>query len=72
MTREEHRASSLRIAEAQAAARAAHAANRCPTCGGPVVMNLSITGWVQCAQFGSVGFRADSNRPACPWQGFTR
>jgi hypothetical protein len=45
--------------------------NRCPTCGGPVRQNLSLTGWVQCAQFGAVGFRLDANRPACDWQGFT-
>ena len=72
MTREDHRASSLRIAEAQATARAALEANCCPTCGGAVKQNLALSGWVQCAQFGAVGFRADSNRPACPWQGFTR
>lgn len=45
--------------------------NRCPTCAGPVRSNLALTGWVQCAQFGAVGFRADANRPACNWQGFT-
>lgn len=72
MTTSERRAASDRIAEAQAAARAALSTNTCPTCGGPVKPNFAIAGWVQCVQFGAVGFRADSSRPACSWQGFTR
>lgn len=61
-----------RMAASQAEAQGALAANACPTCGGPVALNLSITGWVQCQQFGAVGFRLDSARPACSWQGFAR
>lgn len=33
--------------------------------------NSSLAGWWQCAQFGAVGFRADSSKPACSWQTFT-
>lgn len=66
------RAQSERIAAAQAATRAAVAANRCPTCGGGLDRNLSLAGWWQCEQYGSPVFRADPDRPACPWQGFTR
>jgi hypothetical protein len=45
--------------------------NCCPTCKGAVRINLALTGWVQCAQYGAAGFRADSSKPACGWQGFT-
>lgn len=45
--------------------------NRCPQCGSTVRQNLSLTGWVQCAQFGAPSFRLDSTKPACDWQGFT-
>jgi hypothetical protein len=60
------------MAASQAEAQRALAANRCPTCGRSVRQNLALTGWVQCSQFGAVGFRADSAVPACSWQGFTR
>lgn len=59
-----------RIARAQAEAGAALAANKCPQCGGGVRRNLALTGWVQCEQFGAVGFRKDASKPACSWQGF--
>ncbi len=61
-----------RVEKAQAEARAALAANKCPCCGRGVRLNLSITGWVQCDQFGAPGFRKDRNAPGCDWQGFTR
>ena len=56
--------SERRIAAAQAEARAALAANWCPKCGRPVRQNLALTGWVQCSQYGAVGFRADASAPA--------
>ncbi len=69
--RTERKAKQDRIAAAQAAVRQALAANACPDCGRPVRVNLSLTGWVQCSQYGSEGFRADSSLPSCNWQGFT-
>lgn len=60
-----------RIDAAHAEARKAREENRCPVCGRPVVRNLAITGWVQCSQFGAVGFRKDPAAPSCNWQGFT-
>jgi len=45
--------------------------NRCPMCAGPVRLNLALTGWVVCAQRGAPMMRADANKPACDWQGFT-
>lgn len=42
----------------------------CPCCSRAIKRNLSLTGWWQCSQFGAVGFRADSNMPACNWQAF--
>jgi len=60
-----------RLLAARLVASTALRDNRCPTCGGAVRINLSLTGWVQCRQFGAVGFRADANRASCDWQGFT-
>lgn len=45
--------------------------NRCPTCGAGLRRNLALTGWWQCEQFGADGFRKDSTKPSCSWQGFT-
>jgi len=53
-------------------ANMALATNTCPACGRGVRTNLAITGWVQCEQFGSIGFRKDDNAPSCSWQGFTQ
>lgn len=64
--------SERRMAQAQAQAQAALASNTCPSCGRAVRANLALTGWVQCSQFGAVGFRADASAPSCSWQGFTR
>ena len=57
--------------KAREAARYAVARNKCPVCGATLRRNLSITGWWQCSQYGAEGFRADSSKPACSWQGFT-
>ena len=43
----------------------------CPQCGSRVKRNLALTGWYQCSQYGADGFRADSTKPQCSWQGFT-
>ncbi len=62
-------ASAERMAAERAKVIAAVKANTCPVCGRPLRRNSSIAGWWQCSQFGAVGFRADSNAPACDWQG---
>lgn len=54
-----------------AAARAVVSAGICPSCGAGLKRNSSITGWYQCAQYGAIGFRADSAAPGCSWQAFT-
>jgi hypothetical protein len=66
------KASMERIAKAQAETRAVVATGKCPCCGESLKRNLSITGWWQCAQLGAEGFRKDSSKPACSWQGFTQ
>lgn len=60
-----------RVAAGRLEAITAVQSNRCPQCGRPVRRNLSITGWIQCSQFGADTHRADKSQPACPWQGFT-
>jgi len=67
----ERQASADRMAAAKAEARAVVSSGKCPDCGAPLRRNLSLAGWWQCSQYGAVGFRADSNKPACGWQGFT-
>ena len=59
-----------RMAAAREAVADAARRNRCPSCGGAVRRNLSLTGWWQCAQFGAPQFRADPRAPSCDWQGF--
>jgi hypothetical protein len=59
-----------RIAAEKTRVRDAYEANACPQCGRPVRLNLSLTGWVQCSQFGAEQFRADPKQPPCSWQGF--
>ena len=56
--------------EAQNAAIIKAQQEGCPCCGRKIERNLSITGWWQCTQFGAVGFRAESDKPACNWQAF--
>lgn len=64
--------SALRMAEQRAEAAQALHANTCPRCGRGVRRNPSLTGWVQCEQYGAEGFRKDATQPACGWQGFTQ
>lgn len=47
------------------------ASGKCPTCGGGLRQNLALAGWWQCEQKGAEGFRKDSSKPSCDWQGFT-
>lgn len=65
-------ASAKRMEESRNEARLAVMQNKCPLCGAPVRRNSALTGWVQCSQYGAEGFRADSSKPACSWQGFTQ
>ncbi len=66
------RESEQRIAVAQAEPRRIVATGTCTQCGSALRRNLALTGWWQCAQSGSVGFRADASLPSCSWQGFTQ
>ena len=45
---------------------------KCPDCGAPLRRNLALCGWWQCSQFGAEGFRADSSKPQCDYQTFTK
>lgn len=60
-----------RIQKTQAETRAIVATGKCPTCGASIRRNLSLAGWYQCEQLGAEGFRKDSTKPSCSWQGFT-
>ena len=60
-----------RIAREHFNTEVAYERGQCPMCGRGVRRNWSITGWIQCEQFGAVGFRADGSMPSCSWQGFT-
>ncbi len=71
-TKQDKAASKARIEAQQVETRAVVEKGVCPTCGAGIKHNLSLTGWVQCNQYGSVGFRKDSSKPACSWQGFTQ
>ena len=65
------KAMTARIAQAHAETLAVVKTGVCPDCGSKLRRNLSMTGWWQCVQYGAVGFRADSLKPSCGWQGFT-
>ena len=67
----EREASAARSAAHRAETLAVVTAGKCPCCGATVRRNLALTGWWQCAQYGADGFRKDSSKPACSWQGFT-
>ena len=66
----DRKASAARIAAAKAEAAQVVTTGRCPTCGGKLRANLSITGWWQCEQYGSGSFRARPNEAACSFQCF--
>lgn len=69
--RAERKASAERIVRAHAETMAVVQSGVCPCCGSKVKRNLALTGWWQCSQYGSDGFRADNSKPQCSWQGFT-
>lgn len=75
--------------EAEAAKRAAEKAERaaivasgtCPQCGAPLVRNITLSGWWQCAAYGTPGFRGSFDGtskahpeydalPSCSFQSF--
>lgn len=70
-TRKRNLESKARIEKAQAETRAIVATGKCPHCGSGIRRNMAMTGWYQCEQYGAEGFRKDSTKPACSWQGFT-
>jgi len=71
-TRRRNLESKARIAAAQAEARKVWDYGVCPCCGAGLRQNLAISGWIQCDQYGAEGFRKDSTKPACSYQGFTK
>jgi hypothetical protein len=62
----------VRISKHNEETQAVVDSGKCPQCGSKVKPNYSITGWWQCEQYGSTGFRARDNDPQCSWQGFTQ
>jgi hypothetical protein len=44
---------------------------KCPQCGSALRRNNALTGWWQCEQYGSDGFRKDDSKPSCSFQTFT-
>ena len=67
----ERQASIERMEAAKAATRVVVSSGKCPQCGATLRRNLALAGWWQCSQYGADGFRADSSKPSCSWQGFT-
>ena len=53
------------------AIRAIVRTGKCPDCGAGLRRNSSMAGWYQCEQYGAEGWRKDSSKPSCGWQGFT-
>lgn len=71
-TRRRNRESQERMQRAKEETRRVVASGICPICGSGLRRNSSMTGWWQCEQYGAVGFRKDSTKPDCNWQGFTQ
>lgn len=71
MSKTERAAHKDRLTKIHADVTAVVRTGKCPSCGAGLRRNISITGWWQCAQVGAEGFRADSTKPSCSWQGFT-
>lgn len=70
-TKRRNREAKERIQRAQAETRRVVESGRCPRCGAGLRRNNALSGWWQCEQFGAEGFRKDSSKPSCDWQGFT-
>jgi hypothetical protein len=71
-TRKARKESDIRIAAAQAETLRVWNTGVCPRCGAGLRINRSMAGWVQCDQYGAVGFRADDSKPSCSYQGFMK
>lgn len=71
LTKVEKAAINAKNAARLAEARRIVTSGVCPQCGAGVRRNLALTGWYQCKQFGSDGFRENSSKPSCSWQTFT-
>lgn len=69
--RRERKAADARMSAAKAATLVIVQSGKCPLCGSKLRYNGSLPGWWQCSQFGAEGFRADSKKANCDWQGFT-
>lgn len=54
-------------------AKAIVAGGKCPDCSLPLRRNIALTGWYQCAAYGSPAYRAAEfrNAPPCLFQCFT-
>lgn len=72
-TKAEKAARAAKMEAIYAEAKRIVATGICPHCAAPLRRNLSMTGWWQCGQYGSDGFRKDNSKPACPvaFQTFT-
>lgn len=70
-TRAANKAAKERQEKSRADAQRIVATGKCPLCGGGLRNNLAITGWWQCLQYGSTGFRKDDSKPSCDFQCFT-
>lgn len=68
---QDRKAREARLAAARAEVQRIVATRTCPLCGSALRRNLSLTGWWQCAQFGTEQFREDPRKSQCNWQGFT-
>jgi len=77
--REAHKA---RMTQIHAENQAIVDTGKCPKCGSPLVRNITMSGWWQCAAYGAVGFRARftgtgqshpeyDSLPSCSFQTFT-
>lgn len=73
MTKTNRAAHAARMALLLDQARATVATGTCPTCGSPLVRNLALAGWWQCAGYGEPSFRKPEHRVLthCTFQTFT-
>lgn len=73
MTKTNRAAHQARMAELKAKAQAIVATGTCPACGSPLVRNLALAGWWQCAGYGEPSFRKPEHRGLahCSFQTFT-
>jgi hypothetical protein len=69
--RNTRKAHAAKMAAIHADTRRIVATGCCPQCGSGFRRNLALTGWWQCEQYGTTGFRKDDGKPSCSWQGFT-